>query len=306
MALEHGLVPAAMRAYNNLQVVLEGQDRFAELADLSSQQLDLARRVGDRAWELQGLGGQGGVLIMLGRWDEARSAIDELRAAEEVANLEAAGGTALELTSLRVHQGDVGGARVLLDSLAWVGRSEDWQARALHSLSTAGVLRAEGRPAEALAAAEEVLAARAKVGSGWRSGFAKNALVASVEAALDLGNHERVQELLAMVAAALPGQVSPWIRAQVARLTARLAAATGDIELVEPGFEAAESGFRELQTPFFLAVTLTEHSEWLASRGRQDQSMSLQAEAREIFERLRARPWLDRLGTLVNSASVPA
>ena len=306
VALEHGLVPAAMRAYNNLQVVLEAQDRFAELADLSSQQLELARRVGDRLWELQGLGGQGGVLIMLGRWEEAGAAIDELRAAEEVASLEAAGGTALELTSLRVHQGDVGEARVLLDSLAWAGESEDWQTRALHSLSKAAVLRAEGRPAEALAAAEEVLVAREEIGVGLRSGFVKTALVEAAEAALALGKHERVRELFAPVGAALPGQVSPWLRAQVARLTARLAAATGDAELVEPGFEAAETGFRELQTPFFLAVTLTEHSEWLASRGRQDQSMSLQAEAREIFERLRARPWLDRLRALANRASVPA
>ena len=43
-----------------------------------------------------------------------------------------------------------------------------------------------------------------------------------------------------------------------------------------------------------LAVTLLEYGEWLTAHGRSDSALPLIAEAREIFERLKAEPWLDR------------
>ena len=53
--------------------------------------------------------------------------------------------------------------------------------------------------------------------------------------------------------------------------------------------------FREVQMPFWLAVTLLEYGEWLAGDRRRDEAEPLLAEAREIFERLRAAPWLERV-----------
>jgi len=47
--------------------------------------------------------------------------------------------------------------------------------------------------------------------------------------------------------------------------------------------------------PFYLAVTLLELSEWLVAQGQREQSEPLLAEAREIFERLEAKPWLERV-----------
>ncbi len=157
-----------------------------------------------------------------------------------------------------------------------------------------------------MAAAEEVLTARAELGLGLTNGRVKIALVRAAEAALDLGDVDRVDDLLGMVRAARPGQVTPWLRAQVARLSARMSAAAGQHEAVEPSFEVAEAGLRDLGTPFDLAVTLTEHAEWLVARGRQDQARPPLAEAREIFERLRARPWIERIGPLAREESVPA
>ncbi len=68
-----------------------------------------------------------------------------------------------------------------------------------------------------------------------------------------------------------------------------------------PGYEAAAEQFRELGIPFWLAVTLLEHGELTGDE-------SLLAEAREIFERLGARPWLDRVDAAVGSQrqQVPA
>ncbi len=57
---------------------------------------------------------------------------------------------------------------------------------------------------------------------------------------------------------------------------------------MRPGYEDAAGRFRELGMPFWLAVTLLEHGELTGDA-------SLLAEAREVFEYLRATPWLDRL-----------
>jgi len=45
---------------------------------------------------------------------------------------------------------------------------------------------------------------------------------------------------------------------------------------------------------FWLAVTQLEHGEWLVGQGRPSEAEPRLAEAGEIFERLEARPWLER------------
>jgi len=64
--------------------------------------------------------------------------------------------------------------------------------------------------------------------------------------------------------------------------------------------------FRQVPDPFDLATTLVEHAAWLLRTGRGDQAGPLVAEAREIFERLGARPSLDRLEAMARSQGVSA
>jgi hypothetical protein len=47
--------------------------------------------------------------------------------------------------------------------------------------------------------------------------------------------------------------------------------------------------------PFWLAVTLVEHGEWLIDQGHAPEAEPLLREARAIFEQLKAGPWLERL-----------
>ena len=48
--------------------------------------------------------------------------------------------------------------------------------------------------------------------------------------------------------------------------------------------------------PFWMAVTLLQYGEWLTTNGRAADATPFLEEAREIFERLRATPWIERVG----------
>ena len=76
------------------------------------------------------------------------------------------------------------------------------------------------------------------------------------------------------------------------------------MDRVEPGFVAGADLFRDISMPFWLAVTLLEHGEWLASQGRGADANQLLAEAREIFEGLEGRPWLERLAQTAGAAAL--
>jgi hypothetical protein len=78
------------------------------------------------------------------------------------------------------------------------------------------------------------------------------------------------------------------VDAQANRLAAKIAVLTG--EDAAPGFATAARIFRDISMPHWLGVTLAEAAEGNIGDG--------QAEARAIFERLGARPWLQRLDRL--------
>jgi len=56
--------------------------------------------------------------------------------------------------------------------------------------------------------------------------------------------------------------------------------------------------FRDLRYPFYLAVVLLEHAELLAAGPLPGEAEPLLAEAQDIFERLDARPWVERAARL--------
>jgi tetratricopeptide (TPR) repeat protein len=272
-ALENDLHFAAFRAMNNLAVVYESSDQFAEAADLSDRGVELARRVGDRVWEELFLLGPISALVLLGRWDAALARETEGRAAgfQDLTLV-----TPLVVTECA--QGEIARARSRLDESAELKVSDDAQARFGYLFAEAHVLRAEGRPEEALSALEPVLAG----GFGVTFLTMKLSLVEAIEAAFALGDSAGVQEQLDRIEALRPGERPVLLEAHALRFRAKL---TGD----EAGYRAAAALFRERSLEFWLAVTLLEHGEAV-------ERQPLVAEAREIFERLGATPWLERAG----------
>ena len=106
------------------------------------------------------------------------------------------------------------------------------------------------------------------------------------------GDLDAAERLIAIPEALDRGQLSPFLKANAARLRARLEAARGVDEHVEERFRNAAAQYREFGFVFHHAVATLEHAEWLVAQERPDEAEPLLAEARETFERLGAT--LDR------------
>jgi class 3 adenylate cyclase/tetratricopeptide (TPR) repeat protein len=298
VALDHDLSSAALRAFGNVAALASWQDRLLEVVDRSKAQLAYARKVGTRVYEVSATVGPIPDMAYLGQWNEIMSILDEVGPVTELGESVLLG--VVFASYVYVQRGELDGARSLLDLASGWESSHDVQTRTVYQVARSPLLRAEGQIGEALAAGMEAWGARSEIGLQHQP--VKEGLMESLEAAFALGDLDAVERLLAEILALRPGELTPYPRAQGARFGARLAAARGENDRVEPGFAAAEKQFRELSFPFHLAVTLLEHGEWFSANGRADDAKSLFDEAREIFEGLKARPWLERLDNVMPSS----
>jgi class 3 adenylate cyclase/tetratricopeptide (TPR) repeat protein len=286
LALENDRSVAALRSYTNLSDLLIDADRQTDALESTQRGVALARKRGDSFWEWALLTHMTTPLYLLGEWDEAQA-----RAAE--VPRERGSFFALLLSPLaRIHtsRGKLEEARAMLDLSSRAGHSEDVQERTAYRLAEAIVLRAEGRYEAAFAASQDVVPQRRVIG---RLRVAE-ALVEAAEAAFALGDLGRVEALLEEVKRGHRIDVPQYLGAQVARLRARLATSRDEVEAAEHGFKQACALFRELGMPFWLGVSLLEYGEWLVNESRVDEAEAQLAEARVIFDRLEARPWLER------------
>jgi class 3 adenylate cyclase/tetratricopeptide (TPR) repeat protein len=294
IAEENDVTAAALRSYNNLASALSERDRRDEAFQWIEKALTLARRLGDRLSEWRLLGFTADLLGDRGDWDEA------LDRAAEMTNVEDPRGISLaapalfpNLAILHVHRGEREKAERAMEHVSHYETSGDVQDRSLYFAARALLLRLDGRLEEALKAAEDALAARPAF--PLRTLFVREGLIQGLEAAFALGDLGKVEELLAILEGARPSEIPPILRGEGARFRSRLAWVTGDQEHVEPGFKTAAGMFREVGVPLRLAIVLLEHGEWLVQQGRATDAEPLLREAREIFERLKAKPWLERL-----------
>jgi class 3 adenylate cyclase/tetratricopeptide (TPR) repeat protein len=290
VALEHDKQAAALRAYYNLADSMAQRDRYEESEELLDAGLALARKVGNSYWEWAFIG-FAYPHFALGNWDEV-VAREEGLPEEDWSGARIAFAALLAANvPVRVNRGELAEANRSTRLFAELEASADLQEQAQVHFAEATLLLAEGKHAEALRSAE-VSIAQGDV-NGVTNESVKEAFVIALEAALVLDDMVRVEELLAMIDALPPGR-SPFLKAHALRFRARLADRSGEADAAAELFNRAARGFRELSFPFYLAVTLLEHGEWHAVRGRAEDGEPLLAEAREIFERLGARPWLQR------------
>jgi len=274
IALEHDLVDDASRGYFILSDQCFRSDQYIEALAYLDESLAFSRRLGNRPEEWAVVSERTYPLFMLGRWDEAIAA-----GAEFTEDQLFAGGVMLSLlqsgVGIHIERGELDEARRVLAMFSRIENSTDLQDRAVYLGARTSLHRAEGRLQETLADAEATIETAATLGMSFQT--VKQAVVEAIEAALSLGDSAKAEELLASVEEIPAGSRPPYLDAQTKRFRARLG---GDAA----GYAAAAARFRELDIPFWLAVTLLEQGE-----------RSGLAEAREIFARLGATPWLERV-----------
>jgi class 3 adenylate cyclase len=286
VALDHDLVDAAGRAYYNLAFLLSSRDRFDEARQATDDAIRFARRRGDRSSEVLLVNQLCGLLAATGGWDEAlelRRSIEAeahevgylMESPAELLFVHVRRGDAVEAQRLAAQAPDVDDSDLQAQSIAWLARA----AAAVASADWGAALHAAGEAYRIQLVAQIV---------------SSDATSTLVEAAVAVGDLDRAAAVLDELDALPPGERTQSIEGHGARLRALLERAQGRDERIDPLLVRAAALFREVGMPFWLAVTLLEHAEWLAAAGRAAESEPLVREAREIFERLRAAPWLER------------
>jgi predicted ATPase/class 3 adenylate cyclase len=302
LALEHDASPAAFRAFFNLVHSMFEWDRYEAGRDLSLRGLALARKLGDRGNESMLLSHVARSHWFTGDWDRALDDMEVVYASPEPSMI-AVSRSLPWVVHMLVNRGLPEEAERRLEDRKEAEHSAGVLERSDYLTARAIFLRAGGEPEGALGSAEGALAVRHMVALQQEN--IREAWVVAVEAAFDVGDLGRVRDLTAMAVEGSSAHIPTYIQGHLARFEGRLAAMDGDEDRTEARFRSAAALFRDIGVMFCLAVTLLEQSEWLAQHGRTEEAEPLLGEAREIFERLKARPWLERLGRMGQTAPQP-
>ncbi len=294
IALAHDRSEAALRAFNNLTSFL-AEDDLREALEHTYRHEALARRVGDRGHVVQALNWRCGLLVGVGEWDEAAAIAESSEGHRQT-------WPALLMTPICVFRGDLHEARRCLAMAEQDLDRNEVQGVVGYRTEEANVLLAEGKTADALRSAEVALEGRSTVGLAQVG----DALHFALEAAFELDDPVKIDELLSIVEQAPAGSLRAGLRAIGAHFGARRAALHQDSATAAAGFAAAARILQEAGATVARAEVLLQHAEWLAGEGRIDEAAPLATEAREVFERLRATPYIERLDRLLVTAMTPA
>jgi class 3 adenylate cyclase/tetratricopeptide (TPR) repeat protein len=302
VALENDVPSASLRAYYNLADLAGQTDRFQEAAEHVRRGLALARRVGNRLWEWQFLA-QSYAMVELGEWNEVLEMAEQIPREALADARVAATAFMFQVPLVLAARGDIERAREFRNLFPDAANSADVQERATEMTGEAVVLLAEGDLGGTLKAARGGVDCRHELGLAAEP--VKEAFVLGMEAAFGLGDLGSVEELVRTIEETPSGRVPQYLDAHVMRFRARLAERNGDLSAAEEGFKGAAGLFRELAVPFWMAVSELELAERLDEWGRAVEAEPILSEARDVFERLKALPWLERAAKLESSLPAP-
>jgi predicted ATPase/class 3 adenylate cyclase len=278
----------AVRACMNLGYLLSLAGREREALEASKRGLEIARHIGDRVWERSLAVNLIGGCIQLGDWDEAERVAGELPEEGQVASDPVHAGVATGLATIALYRGERGRVIELVDPYTAWRDSARVQSEVLVLNARAMRALAEGRPEEAADTCCEALRMELAVTQVYVVIFAEQ----GGEAAWMARSAERLAEIVDL--GTRPNAI-PSLDAALALQSARLASLR---DAPEPGFAEVVERFRALGYPFWTAIAQLDQAEWLVDHGRADEAAPLLAEARELFERLRATPSLERIEQL--------
>ena len=302
VAEESGVAKVQLRAYGNLAFAFGEGDLFRDGIEKAEAGVELARRVGDRdfEWFLQSSAAAG--LTWLGEWDEALQLCDDVLASmgDDVSELIESGLLSPQL-AVWVARGELD--HVESEKLAKRTESSDVQERGMSRAALALLLAGRGEHAAACEAARLALEQDSPA-MGIRHPNLRIAFPVFVDSALASGQVDAADELVQQMEGMSPGHLSPFLRAELAIARARVDDARGLTDGVEGRLRAAARILEERGLAFHVAQAQGYLAEWLQRQGRSADAEHAASIALATFDRLGARPWIDRLAPLrVTSAT---
>jgi class 3 adenylate cyclase/tetratricopeptide (TPR) repeat protein len=246
------------------------------------------RGAGDRDFLVFATVNEVQALLMLGDWDTAEEELTQAADSGRLADHEFLSCHRGLLAALR---GDVPTAETILGALQDLRASEDPQDKALASAAEAFTAAARGQTRDALGHARAALDHVGVLGIAHDD--LRWAWPLAARSAYELDDTNATGELIALLDAHKPGRLAPMQRAERDLVRARLAARDGDQAAAE-SFAAALTSLRELSTPYHLAHGLLDHAQFLGRRHDAGAAAVAITEARDIGQRLRCQPLLDR------------
>jgi class 3 adenylate cyclase len=295
LAEQIGDTPRLGSTLFNMAEALEATDPAAA-ADAASAAAGHLRRVGDRHYLAYAIISHASALRMLGDWDAAEQELASGLDRDGLADVEYLRCDRGLMAGLR---GDTETADAMLASLPDMRASENPQNLALVSLADAFAAAAHDQPEAALRHARIVLSHAAELGLSYPATRWAWPLAASTAHAL--GDDAAVGELLALLDAFEADKVSPMLAADRDLVRARRAAGHDD-PAAAAQFGAAISSLRDRSTSYHLAHGLLDFAVYLIGSGDMQAAAAI-GEARQIAERLRCQPLLDRVASTQLSAA---
>ncbi|MGA8296676.1 MAG: adenylate/guanylate cyclase domain-containing protein [Acidimicrobiales bacterium] len=278
------------RALINLADVSVRSDPLAA-AEFARSAAGLARNSGDVRGLSVAVSNEMEALLLIGDWDRAERVLHEAIDVDRVGEIGYVTTNAALLAALR---GDLDTASAYAD-VPRMRNSEDPQDRSSVAICDAFIAIAQDRPDEALRHAFETIAYLPVLTIGHSSLLWAWPLAART--AHDLGQADKVAELLALLDAVPVGHLPPLLRGERDLARAREVADNND-----PGasdvLDGAIGSLRKGASPYHLAHGLLDFAQYLIQSGDPGVS-TLVKEARKIGELLQARPLVARADHIV-------
>jgi class 3 adenylate cyclase/tetratricopeptide (TPR) repeat protein len=298
IALEHDLVTAALRAYNNLAVLLMSTDRQDELRRVETDGFELALRRGNRVFFVAFGGARTTTLLSEGDWDAAFSLAADWLPTEPTSQSGEVVSVLFFVEATLQRRGD-DEARRLLDLVApGIESSSDTQLQMNVAFKAQLVATLEGRPSGVLKAIRELVPLLLESDFGEPAAFA---LGIALDVLYDDGDPAPLLPLVDLVEAVPLPLRTRGLVADTARVRGAVASLAGDHDAAVDHFATGLAAARNLGDGYPLARVLADYGRALVRAGRTEEAEPLLVEARQLFEKMRAVVWLERIDAVLPS-----
>jgi len=275
VARDHDRPTAMLRAQFNLSGLHIEHDELAEAQRVLEDALAAATLRGDRTWETVHRGQLAEVLVATGDWDRAWTLLHAIDSSEAQAGGLGHAMLLYPAITILLARGEVDAAAAIIERESVLGDSSDLQTRGIYDFSTAQVLAAQGRPAEAWPLAWRAAAIWRELHQPHYAIESYVETVASALAAEQIAQAERAFREIEMLPSV---ERRPVGDAQEHRVRAWFAQRAGEDPTAD--YAAAAAILRRLGMRFLLALVLSEEGGECVD------------EAQTIFRQLRAKRWL--------------